>query len=203
MLPETWLPAIPAVHARLLADPSARIADVGCGTGWSSIGMALGYPNVRVDGFDLDGPAIEAAWENARSAGAVDRVTFEERDAAVAGEAGAYDLVTFFECLHDLPRPVEALRATRSMLADGGAILIGDERTNETFAGEPDEGERFHFGWSLFVCLPTAMTDPGSAGTGTVMRPSTLQGYAADAGLSSFEVLGIDDENFRFYLLRP
>jgi SAM-dependent methyltransferase len=203
LLPEVWLPAIPAVHARLRADPPARVADIGCGTGWSSIGMALGYPSVRVDGFDLDGPAIEAARENARSAGPIERVTFEERDAAVAGDKGAYDLVTFFECFHDLPRPVEALQAARSMLAEGGAILIGDERTNETFTGEPDEGERFHFGWSLFVCLPTAMTDSGSAGTGTVMRPSTLQGYAADAGLSSFEVLGIDDENFRFYLLRP
>ncbi len=202
-LPNEWLPAIPDVHARLSASPPARVADVGCGMGWSSIAMALAYPELAVDGFDRDGESIELARANAASSGVDDRVRFEQRDAAQAGDHGPYDLVTFFECLHDMPRPVEALRAARSMLTDGGAILVGDERTNETFTGDPDDRERLHYGWSLFVCLPTAMTDPGSAATGTVMRPTTLARYAEEAGLSDFEILPIEDESFRFYLLRP
>jgi hypothetical protein len=198
-----WLPAIPDVHARLLADPPARVADVGCGTGWSSIAIALAYPSTIVHGFDSDEPSIELARENAKANGVDDRVTFDARDAGEPSDAGAYDLVTFFECLHDMARPVGALRAARSMLADGGVVLVGDERTGEAFTGQPDDLERYHYGWSLFVCLPAAMTEPGSAGTGTVMRPSTLQRYAIEAGLSGFEVLPIEHDSFRLYLLRP
>jgi SAM-dependent methyltransferase len=203
LLSREWLPAIPSVHARLLADPPARVADVGCGTGWSSISIAFAYPEVLVDGFDVDGASIELARENAEASAVADRVVFTERDAGEAGEAGSYDVVTFFECLHDMPRPVEALRAARSMLAEGGAILVGDEKTNEAFTGEPDDLERVQYGWSLFVCLPTAMTAPGSAATGTVMRPSTLRRYASEAGLASFEILPIEHDDFRLYLLRP
>ena len=68
-----WLPKIPDVHARLRADPPARVADIGCGFGWSSIGIAQGYPKVHVDGFDLDAPSIEKAQENARINGVTDR----------------------------------------------------------------------------------------------------------------------------------
>jgi len=82
-------------------------------------------------------------------------------------------------------------------------VGVADELTNDTFEGAPDAVERFMYGWSLFVCLPTAMTDPGSAGTGAVMRPSTLAGYAQAAGLSRFEILPIEDDAFRLYLLRP
>ena len=198
-----WLPAITSVHERLLAEPPARIADLGCGMGWSSIAMALAYPRVRVDGSDLDVSSIEGARANAEASGVADRVSFVERDASEPAEAATYDLVTFFECLHDMPKPVQALRAARSMLAEGGAILVGDEKTNEAFTGGADDLERRNYGWSVFVCLPTAMTDPGSAATGAVMRPSSLRRYASEAGLDSFEILPIDDQSFRLYLLRP
>jgi SAM-dependent methyltransferase len=203
LLSREWLPAIPSVHARLLADPPARVADVGCGTGWSSISIALAYPGVRVDGFDVDEASIELARANAETSAVTDRVVFTVRDAGAAGEMGAYDAVTFFECLHDMSRPVEALLAARSMLAKGGTIIVGDEKTNDAFTGEPDDLEREQYGWSLFVCLPTSMTDPGSAATGTVMRPSTNRRYASEAGLASFEIVPIEDESFRLYLLRP
>ncbi|MGZ4155401.1 MAG: methyltransferase domain-containing protein, partial [Actinomycetota bacterium] len=135
--------------------------------------------------------------------GVADRVSFEARDAGAPADAGAYDLVTFFECLHDMAFPVDALRAASRMLADGGLILVGDERTNDVFSGEQDALDRYHYGWSVFVCLPAAMIDPGAAATGTVMRPSTLRSYALEAGLTAFEVLPIEDESFRLYLLRP
>ena len=103
-LAQDFIPAILDVHARLLADPPARVADIACGFGWSSIGMAKGYPNIRVDGYDLDAPSIEQAKANAREHGVADRVRFEARDAGDPKLAGQYDLVTMFEALHDMSR---------------------------------------------------------------------------------------------------
>jgi len=203
VLTQEWIPAIPDVHVRLRDGRPARVADVGCGTGWSSIAFALAYPHALVHGFDLDAPSIDLARANARASGVDDRATFDARDAGEPGDAGAYDLVTFFECLHDMAHPVHALSAARTMLADGGAVLVADEKTNDAFTGQPDDDERYHYGWSLFACLPAAMTEPDSAGTGTVMRPSTLERYANQAGLGRFQVLPIDDDAFRLYLLRP
>ena len=203
VMSQEWLPAIPSIHHRLGADPPARVADIGCGTGWSSIAIALAYPGVTVHGFDKDRESIALARDNARANGVADRVSFQARDAREPGDGHAYDLVTFFECLHDMARPVEALGAARAMLADGGMVLVGDELTNDSFSGEFDDGERYHYGWSLLVCLPAAMTEPDSAGTGTVMRPATLRGYAREAGFEGFEVLPIEHDAFRLYLLRP
>ena len=198
-----WLPAIPAVHRRLNAAPPARVADIGCGTGWSSIAIALAYPDVSVHGFDRDPESIGLARTTAASNGVAERVVFDVGDSSKLDEAGTYDLVTFFECLHDMARPVEALSAARTMLARGGVVLVGDERTNDAFLGEQDGLDRYHYGWSVFACLPHAMTDPGSAATGTVMRPSTLRRYASEAGFAGFEVLPIEHDSFRLYLLTP
>jgi len=82
-------------------------------------------------------------------------------------------------------------------------VFVADERTNDAFTAAEDDIERYHYGWSVFACLPTAMTDPGSAGTGAVMRPSTLRSYALDAGFTGFDVLPIEHDAFRLYLLRP
>ena len=82
LLGSSWFPAIPDVHARLQADPSARVADVGCGSGWSSIAIARAYPKVQVEGFDLDEPSVALAQANAAAEGLTDRVSFSTRDAA-------------------------------------------------------------------------------------------------------------------------
>ena len=126
-----WLPALPDVHARLLADPPARIADLGCGAGWSSIGIARSYPKALVDGFDLDDASIDLARDNARAAGLADRVTFHVRDAGDPELAGRYDLVAAFECLHDMAQPVGALKAMRQLAGERGAVLVVDERVGE------------------------------------------------------------------------
>jgi 2-polyprenyl-3-methyl-5-hydroxy-6-metoxy-1,4-benzoquinol methylase len=203
LLPNEWLPAIPDVHARLQADPPARVADIACGVGWSSIGIALGYPNVWIDGFDLDRAAIDMAKRHATEAGVADRVEFAVRDAGDPQLAGQYDLVTIFEALHDMSQPVQALRAARSLLADGGSILIADERVAEDFTAPGDDIERLMYGWSILACLANGLADAPSVGTGTVMRPSTLRAYAAEAGLSNVEILPIEHLFFRFYRLRP
>ena len=196
-----WLPAAPEVHARLQADPPARVADIGCGGGWSSIAIARDYPNVHVDGFDLDEPSIELARANALQAGVADRVSFHARDAADPTLTGRYDLVTFFECLHDMSRPVEALATARRLLAEGGTVIVMDERTAETFTAPGDEMERFFYAASVLCCLPAGMAEQPSAATGTVMRPDTVRRYAGEAGFRDAEVLPIEDPFYRFYRL--
>jgi 2-polyprenyl-3-methyl-5-hydroxy-6-metoxy-1,4-benzoquinol methylase len=203
LLGKEWLPSVAELHERLLADPPARVADVACGQGRSSIEIARAYPKVRVDGIDSDRASIERARENLAGSGVEDRVTFLERDAADAGLAGRYDLVTIFEALHDMSYPVDALRAARGLLAERGVVFIGDERTEDTFTAPAGEVERLFYGFSIFHCLPVGMVGDGAAGTGTVMRTETVRRYAEEAGFSTCEVLPIENDSWRFYLLRP
>ena len=203
LLGSEWLPAIGEVDRRLRAEPPARVADMGCGTGWSSIAMATAYPLVRVDGFDLDPDVITAAAEHAREAGLADRVRFSVLDAADPDLPGRYDLVTIFEALHDMARPVEALAAARGMLAEGGSVVVADEPVADEFGVPASETERYAYGWSVVSCLPSAMDDPETAATGAVMRPATLARYAHAAGFARTETLPIDSDVWRFYRLVP
>jgi 2-polyprenyl-3-methyl-5-hydroxy-6-metoxy-1,4-benzoquinol methylase len=204
LLGSEWLPAVPDVHARLQTDPPARIADLACGGGISSIAIARAYPKARVDGIDFDEPSIELAKRNlAESADVAERVRFLCRDAADPGLAGGYDLVTIFEALHDMSYPIDVLRAARGLLADGGLVFVCDERTADRFEAPAGEVERFLYGASILHCLLVGMVGEGAAGTGTVMRPDTLRRYATDAGFGEVEILPIENDFYRFYLLRP
>jgi 2-polyprenyl-3-methyl-5-hydroxy-6-metoxy-1,4-benzoquinol methylase len=196
-----WIPAMADVDRRLQADPPARVADVGCGSGWSSIAIAQAYPKVRVDGFDIDEASIATARENATRAGLNSQVTFELRDAGAPGRAASYDLVTAFETIHDMSNPVAALKAMRALVAPGGAVLVADERVAEAFSAPGDERERFMYGWSVLHCLPVGRVDPPALGTGTVMRPETLRRYARDAGFSGVEILPLEHDFWHFYRL--
>jgi SAM-dependent methyltransferase len=201
-LPNDWLPNIPALHERLRADPPARVVDVGCGSGWSSIAIAKAYPGVSVDGIDPDEISIELARKNAAAEGVADRVRFSREDAALVARA-PFDVATAFECIHDMARPVEVLSAVRASLTDDGVMLVVDERTRDRFTGEPDPREQYFYGWSIFDCLPSGMYEQPSAATGTVMRASTLERYGHEAGFSRVDVLPIEHHFFRLYLLRP
>jgi 2-polyprenyl-3-methyl-5-hydroxy-6-metoxy-1,4-benzoquinol methylase len=203
LLGSEWLPAVPDVHARLGQDPPARVADVACGAGRSSIALARAYPRVRVDGFDLDEYSVGLAHENLKGTGLEDRVSFAVRDAGDGTFSGSYDLVTMFEALHDMPRPVEVLRNIRGLLAEGGNVLLADERAADTFAAPGDEVERLLYGWSVLHCLPVGMSEQPSAATGTVMRTETLRRYATEAGFAEIEVLPIENDFWRFYRLTP
>jgi 2-polyprenyl-3-methyl-5-hydroxy-6-metoxy-1,4-benzoquinol methylase len=198
LLGQEWLPAIPGVHERLSA--GARVADVACGLGWSSIAMALAYPEITVHGLDLDDQAIAAAGASAAESGVDDRVRFSAADAAT-GLDGPYDLVTVIEALHDMSYPVAVLSAARKSLADGGFVLVVDERTDPEPTTPASPREQYLYGWSVISCLPDAMGVPDSAATGTVMRPATLRRYAAEAGFRTVEVLPIDADKWQFYLL--
>jgi 2-polyprenyl-3-methyl-5-hydroxy-6-metoxy-1,4-benzoquinol methylase len=196
-----WLPAVPDVHARLLANPPARVADIGSGAGWASIGIASAYPEVRVDGFDVDAPSIALAQENALAFGVADRVRFAVRDAADVALAGQYDLVTAFECIHDMSDPVAALRAMRALAGERGTVIVMDEKVGESFAARNDDTEWFMYGFSVLHCLPVCMADQPSVETGTVMRPETFRRYALEAGFRDVEILPIDNFFYNFYRL--
>ena len=198
LLGNQWLPAIADVEVRLRAQPPARVADVACGTGWSSIAMAQAYPGIRVDGVDLDHDAITAARQNAERAGVADRVNFSVTDAADLGGPGGYDLVTIFEALHDMARPVDALSAARQILAPDGTVLVVDGLVNDEFTAPASARERTEYGWSVVSCLPGAMADPQTAATGAVLRPSVLRRYALEAGFREVQTLPIDTDYWRF-----
>ena len=203
LLGTQWLPAIEDVHRRLRREPPARVADLACGPGWSSIAIAQAYPLVTVDGLDLDADVIAAARRNAEQAGLSDRVTFAATDAAGLGTSGQYDLVTILEGLHDMSRPVDVLRAVRGMLSPSGSVLIADELVAEEFTVPAPDLERYIYGWSVLSCLPSAMGDPATAATGAVMRPATLGRYAREAGFRSAGILPLETEIWRFYQLFP
>jgi SAM-dependent methyltransferase len=200
-LAQSWFPSVPEVDARLRATPPARVADIACGTGWSSVSMARGYPSARVDGFDVDGPSIESARALAAERGVEERVRFFVQDASDPGLEGTYDLVTIFEALHDMSRPVEALRTARGLLAEGGSVIVGDEKVAESFAAPGDELERLNYGFSVLHCLAVGREDEHSAATGTVIRPHTVDEYARAAGFPGAEVLPIEHDFWRFYRL--
>ena len=197
-----WIPTMPDVDERLRRD-GARVADVGCGYGWSAIGLADAYESVRVDGYDVDEASVEAARETVAEAGVADRVTIHHRDVTDTDIRGDYDLVTAFECVHDMSDPVGALRTMRRLAAEDGTVLVVDERVGETFTETGTDVEPLMYGWSVLHCLPVGRVEGPSAATGTVMRPGTLREYAEAAGFSGFEVLPVEDFFLRLYRLTP
>lgn len=200
MLSQEYLSAVPEIDAALRA--GGTVADIGCGLGWSSIGIALAYPNAHVDGYDIDGPSVELARVHAAEAGVADRVRFETTDASEV-EAEDYDLVLALECVHDMPDPVSVLSTMKSMAGPTGKVIVMDERVGESFTGEPDPIEQLLYGFSLICCLPDGRNAAESVATGTVMRRSTFEGYAIEAGFSRVDVLPLENDFYRFYDLIP
>ncbi|MEU4389252.1 class I SAM-dependent methyltransferase [Kribbella sp. NPDC023855] len=197
-----WVPAIPGLHE--LLSRGARLADVGTGAGWSAIALAKAYPNVRVDGYDNDEDSISRARRNATEEGVADRVDFEVRDITAVAAAGTrYDVVTFFECLHDLAHPVEALTAARDALAPGGSVIVMDERADDVLTTPGDEVQRFLAAASVVWCTPQGRVEPDSDVVGTMLRTTHLRHLADHAGFTQVDVLPIDHPFWRFYQLTP
>ncbi|GIH05222.1 SAM-dependent methyltransferase [Rhizocola hellebori] len=194
-----WLPAIPGLTERL--DGGARVADFGCGSGWSSVELAKAYPKITVSGYDADAASIAAARANAQAAGVSGRVTFHEHDLAQPVQ-GSYDVIFLFECVHDFGYPQKVLSTARGALAGGGAVIVMDEATDETLVSPTDDPvQRFFANVSPLWCLPQGRDKPDMDPVGTVMRPSQLQALATASGFGSSRILDIEHPFFRFYQL--
>lgn len=203
-----WVDALPDRGAAL--DAGGAVLDAGCGIGWSTIALANAFPNARIVGLDLDGASIDEARANARDAGVADRVEFllgNAGDAAAVqralGLAGAatsgFDLVTIFEALHDMGRPVDALAEFRALLRPGGALLVADERVADEFHADAEPVERMLYAMSVLHCLPATTAESDAVANGTVLRAPTLRGWAAEAGFGRVDVLDIENPFWRFY----
>ena len=201
-----WLPQLPDVLARL-QDPGrpARVADLACGTGWAAIELAKAFGHITVDGRDNDEASIAIGRRNAADSGVADRVDLEVLDLAdgSADWSPRYDLVMFVECVHDLPRPVEALHHARAAVAPGGVVLVVDERAAETFTAPGDEVERFFAAVSPIWCLPQGRVGPDPEPVGTLIRPDVMRELAARAGYTDVQVVPIEHPFWRFYRLIP
>ena len=194
-----WIPALPDLHSALTST-RMRVADVGCGAGWSTLAMAKAFPQADVVGIDADPASVYDAQRNAAAHG-ID-VRFEIRGADEVTDDGPFDLVLVLEALHDMARPDEALRAIRETLAPGGSVLVADEKVGDHFHAPADDLERLMYGWSIVHCLPVAMADQPSAAIGTVIRADTVRALATAAGLPRVEVVPVDGGFFRLYRLR-
>ena len=195
-----WIPAMEDMGDKLAE--GARVADIGCGYGWSSISLAKGFPNVRVDGYDSDKASIEQARINAQAEYVSGQLTFFDMAVEHIPANGKYDLITAFECLHDMAYPEKALRKMKEMLAADGAVLISEEAVGDNLEENKNFLGHLMYNFSVLHCLPQSMVFPDSAAIGTVMNPSRLEGLARDAGFSSFEILPVENDFWRFYQLK-
>jgi SAM-dependent methyltransferase len=198
-LASTWLPAVADLDRRLRSAPPARVLDLGCGLGASSIALARAYPRTQVLGVDLDEASVAEARAQAAAAGVADRVTFVAGDAARVAAEAPFQLVAVFEALHDMGDPLETLRTARALLAADGHVLVADERVADAFTTPGEPTERFMYGWSVLHCLPATLAERPVEATGTVLRAPTVARWAAAAGFTGFEVLPIDNPFWRFY----
>jgi SAM-dependent methyltransferase len=202
LLPDEWLrAAVPEVHRRLEDGEPLNIADVGCGAGWASIGLAARFAEARVDAFDVDPPTVDLARRNVDAAGLGDRVQVFQRDVAEAMPSPDYDLTLAVECVHDMPHPVPVLAAMREMTKPTGAVLVVDEKVADEFTAPGDDVERLMYGYSTLVCLPDGMSGNPTGATGTVIRRPIMERYAREAGFRSCETLPVEHDVFRFYRL--
>jgi SAM-dependent methyltransferase len=178
-----WLPALDGVIEKLQA--GARVADVGCGHGASTMILAQAFPRSTFTGFDFHDASIARARKAAAQAGVADRVSFEVATAQSYPGRG-YDLVAFFDCLHDMGDPDAAARHVRASLADDGTWLLVEPYSNETLAENINPVGRAFYATSVLVCLPNSLADEGHRGLGNQVPDTVLAELAAAAGFSRF-----------------
>ena len=181
-LVQTWIPALDGVKEKLEA--GASVADVGCGHGASTILMAEAFPNSRFVGFDFHEPSIERARKAAEEAGLADRVRFEPAEStSFPGEE--YDLVAFFDCLHDMAHPGDAVQRACDTLKPGGTVLLVEPMAGTTVEGNLNPVGRVFSAASIMVCTPNAIAG-GGTGIGTIASDDDERKLFEAAGFSSF-----------------
>jgi SAM-dependent methyltransferase len=184
-LVQSWLPALDGVVTKLQA--GASVADVGCGYGASTVIMARAFEHSSFLGVDSHAPSIDAARAAARDAGVDRRTRFDVATAADVPGAG-YDLVTMFDCLHDMGDPVGAARAIRESLADDGTLLLVEPAAGETLADNLNPVGRMYYGLSTVICTPSSLAQDVGRGLGAQAGPRQLTQVLNEAGFSRVRV---------------
>jgi SAM-dependent methyltransferase len=179
----SWLPALDGVVPRL--EQGAKVADIGCGHGASTIVMAQAYPKSRFHGFDFHAPSIEQAQRRAAAAGVDGQVQF-----ATAGAqdfpGGDYDLVCFFDCLHDMGDPVGAARRAHAALKPGGKVLLVEPFANDELDDNLNPVGRLFYAASTCICTPNALSQDVGLGLGAQAGERRLRHVFMEAGFSGF-----------------
>lgn len=179
---QNWIPALTGIEAKLAA--GGTVADVGCGYGVSTIIMAKAYPKSRFFGFDNHAESIEVARKSAREAGVEDRVTFEVTSAQAYPGRG-YDLVAFFDALHDMGDPEGAARHAREVLKGEGSVMLVEPMAGDTVEENLNPVGRMFSAASVLVCTPHAIAEGGKA-LGTIATDAELRAIFEAAGFGSF-----------------
>ena len=183
-LPAEWIPALDGVEEKLRN--GARVADVGCGHGASAIVMADAYPASRIWGFDYHGPSIETARQRAADAGVGDRTTFERADAK--SYEGTFDLICFFDCLHDMGDPVGIARYAREHLDPDGTVLLVEPFALDGRAANHADNPfaALYYTASAGICLPNSLSQEVGLGLGAQAGEARLREVLEEAGFTRF-----------------
>ncbi|MHB1020874.1 MAG: class I SAM-dependent methyltransferase [Acidobacteriaceae bacterium] len=182
-LVSSWIPALDGVEEKLKA--GARVADVGCGHGASTLLMAKSYPASQFFGFDYHVPSIEKARAKAEAAGVADRVKFEVASAKAFPGKG-YDLVAFFDCLHDMGDPAGAARHVRQSLASDGTWMIVEPFANDSTAANLTPIGRIFYSASATVCVPCSLSQEVGLGLGAQAGPARIEKVVRSGGFNHF-----------------
>jgi SAM-dependent methyltransferase len=188
-----WFPAVDGLVRRL--SDGARVADIGCGHGAATLVMANAWPSSEFTGFDLDERSITVARSRAVQAGAPGNVEFRVADAGAVG-GGPYDVVVFFDALHDLGDPAAALRRARDLLTPGGILVAVEPWSTdrlEDSIGNPIA--RLDYAISTSMCTPTSLAQPGGYGLGTRGGPAHRLQLITDAGFVDAHVAADTGQN--------
>lgn len=199
----TVLPALDGVVPRLEA--GARVADVGCGAGGLVLLLASAFPASAVVGYDISEHALVQARQRQADAGVTNAEFLDPRQAPLPTD-GSLDLVTTFDCLHDMTDPAGVVAAIRASLADDGTWLLVDIKARDTYAENVARNPMasMMYGISVLSCMSSALSEPGGAGLGTLGLPAAkAEQMARDAAFTRFRPLGIDHPINAFYEIRP
>jgi SAM-dependent methyltransferase len=186
LVPE-WIPALDGTRAKL--EQGARVADIGCGHGASTVLMAEAFPSSTFSGSDYHDGSIAEADKRAAEAGVTDRVSFEVAGAQSFSGSG-YDLVTSFDCLHDMGDPLGAARHVRSSLASDGTWLIVEPAAGDTVAENLNPVGRVYYSFSTLLCVPNALSQSGGYALGAQAGEKAIHQVCTDAGFTRFRRVG-------------
>jgi len=178
-----WLPALDGVVAKL--ERGGLVADVGCGHGSSTILMATAFPNSTFVGSDYHAGSIETARQRANEAGVGDRVSFQVAPAAAYSGTG-YDLVTMFDCLHDMGDPVGAARHVRSTLKGDGSWMIVEPRAGDRIEDNFNPVGRAYYAFSTLLCTPASLSQEVGLALGAQAGESRIRDVVQTAGFGRF-----------------